>query len=337
MINWLEKALLARVAKWTLWTLMVVAASCFAMPAHAADVYKGKFSTDVQPVHPKAVSFVKFAELVKARTMGRVDITVFPSSQLGGEMETAEGLRLGSIEMGSITSSVLTSWVPELQIIDLPFLFRDDNHAAKATAWLADRLAPKFKTQGFRLLAFTINGARQPMSTFPIRKPEDVAGKKMRVIQSPLHISLWRQLGANPVPIPAPEIYTSLQTKVVDFFDNTPTNYLTFKFYEVAPYYTNLSHAYAIAAWVVSERWFEKLPTADQKVVVDTAREIVPGIHKLLAEQDKVSLAKTKELGATIISIDDKGPWQAKMAPIWEEYGKKIPGGAEMIKAIGAM
>lgn len=330
----MRKGLLARVVKGT---VMVVAAGGFAMSAYAADVSKGKFSIEVQPGHPKEVSFVKFAKLVKERTKGGVDITVFPSSQLGGEKETADGLRLGSIEMGAITTSVLASWVPELQIIDLPFLFRDDNHAAKATAWLANRLAPKFEAQGFHLLALTINGARQPMSTFPIRKPEDVAGKKMRVIQSPLHIALWRQMGANPVPIPAPEIYTSLQTKVVDFFDNTPTNYLTFKFFEVAPYYTNLSHVYAIAAWVTSERWFKKLPAAHQKVVVETAREIVPEIHQLLAEQDKVSLAKAKELGATLISIEDKKPWQAKMAPIWEEYGKKIPDGTEMIKAIGAM
>ena len=330
----MKKTLLNRIAKLA---LTVLVAGSFCISANASDVYKGKFSTDVQPGHPKVVSFEKYAGLVKNRTEGRVQITVFPSSQLGGEMETANGLRLGSIQMGSITTSVLASWIPELQVIDMPFLFRDDDHAAKAIKWLADRLAPKFAAQGFHLLAFSINGARQPMSTFPIRKPEDVVGKKMRVIQSPLHIALWKQMGANPVPIPAPEIYTSLQTGVVDFFDNTPTNYLTFKFCEVAPYYTNLSHVYAIAAWVASEQWFKKLPQADQKVVAKTAREIVPEIHKLLTEQDKASLAKTKELGATIISVDDKGPWQAKMAPIWEEYGKKIPDGAEMIKAISGM
>ena len=330
----MQTNVLSRVAKQA---LLVLAASAFAVSAYAAEVTKGKFSTDVQPGHPKAVSFEKFAGLVKERTDGRVDIAVFPSSQLGGEMETADGMRLGSVEMGSITTSVLASWVPEVQIIDLPFLFRDDDHAVKATAWLAERLAAKFEAQGFQLLAFTINGARQPMSTFPIRTPEDVVGKKMRVIQSPLHIALWKEMGANPVPIPAPEIYTSLQTGVVDFFDNTPTNYLSFKFYEVAPFYTNLSHIYAVGAWVASESWFNKLSEADQKTVIDTAREIVPEIHQLLAEQDKVSLAKTQEMGATIIAVDDKAPWQGKMAPIWEEYGEKIPDGAEMIKAISAM
>ncbi len=303
----------------------------------SAKTFKGKFSTDVPPDHPKTVSFEKFAKVVKEKTEGRVDISVYPSSQLGGEMEAAEGMRLGSIQMGSITSSVLATWIPELQVIDMPFLFKNDAHAVKGLNWLGKHLATKFDEQGFHLLAFSINGARQPMSTFPIHTPSDVEGKKMRVIQSPLHIALWKAVGANPVPIPAPEIYTSLQTGVVDFFDNTPTNYLALKFHEVAPYYTNLSHVYAVGAWVVSKRWFDKLSDADQKVIEDSAVATVPEIHILLTKQDKEALEKTAAKGATIIIDVDKKPWQEKMAPIWEEFGAKIPGGTEMMKAISAL
>lgn len=312
-----------------------MACSAFSPLTAAAVVQQGKFSIDVPPGHPKTVSFEKFAAAVKDKTAGRVDISVFPSSQLGGEMETAEGIRLNSIQMGSITSSVLASWIPELQIIDMPFLFRDDEHASKAINWLANRLAGKFDAQGFHLLGFSINGARQPMSTFPIRTPADVVGKKMRVIQSPLHIALWKAVGANPVSIPAPEIYVSLQTRVVDFFDNTPTNYFSMKFSEVAPYYTNLSHVYAIGAWVVSKKWFDALSPADQKALTDTAKATIPEIHKLLAAQDKASLEKAKGLGATIIDHVDKKPWQEKMAPIYKEFGSKIPDGEAMMKAIG--
>ena len=305
--------------------------------AFAANVHKGKFSTDVPPGHPKTVSFEKFAGIVKDKTAGRVDISIFPSSQLGGEMEAAEGMRLGSIQMGSITSSVLATWIPELQVIDMPFLFKNDEHANKGLNWLAGHLSKKFDEQGFHLLGFSINGARQPMSTFAIHTPQDVEGKKMRVIQSPLHIALWKAVGANPVPIPAPEIYTSLQTGVVDFFDNTPTNYLALKFHEVAPFYTNLSHVYAVGAWVASKRWFDKLSPEDQKVVEETAKSTVPEIHQLLAQQDKEALETTAKRGATIINDVDKKPWQEKMAPIWEEFGKKIPGGSEMMKAISEL
>ena len=299
-----------------------------------AKTFKGKFSTDVPPDHPKTVSFEKFAKIVKEKTDGRVAISVYPSSQLGGEMEAAEGMRLGSIQMGSITSSVLATWIPELQIIDMPFLFKNDQHAVKGLDWLGKHLASKFDEQGFHLLGFSINGARQPMSTFAIRTPADVEGKKMRVIQSPLHIALWKAVGANPVPIPAPEIYTSLQTGVVDFFDNTPTNYLALKFHEVAPYYTNLSHVYAIGAWVVSKRWFDKLSDADQKIIEETATATVPEIHQMLHKQDKEALEITAEKGATIIMDVDKKPWQEKMAPIWDEFGAKIPDGKNMMKQI---
>ncbi len=139
-----------------------------------------------------------------------------------------------------MTSSVLANWVPDVQVLDLPFIFRNEEHAIKANALLKSKLGNKFEAQGFHLLGFSVNGARELISTFPIEKPEDVKGKKMRVIQSPIHIDMWKAVGANPVPIPAPEIYTSLQNKVVDYFDNTTTNYYTFRFYEVAKNFTKL-------------------------------------------------------------------------------------------------
>lgn len=104
---------------------------------------------------------------------------------LGGEADVAQGIRLGSIQMGILTSSVLTSWVPQVQVLDLPFLVESDAQAAAIDAPPTAKLAPDFAKQGFHLLAFSINGARNLMSTFPIDKPADVSGKKMRVIQSP--------------------------------------------------------------------------------------------------------------------------------------------------------
>lgn len=325
-------------------TKLVLAAGLFAVSiyagpiaAQADTVYKAKFSSEVHDDHPKVIAFRKFADLVKERTNDEVQVTVFPANQLGGEMEAAEGIKLGSVQMGALTTSVLTPWVPELQVIDLPFIFRNDEHVFAASEYLVDRLSPNFEAQGFKLLGFTLNGARQPMSTFPIKTPEDIKGKKMRVIQSPLHVSLWKSVGANPVPIPAPEIYTSLQTGVVDFFDNTPTNYLTYKFHEVAPFYTDLSHIYALGAWIVDKQWFDKLPEAHQKVVMDTAVEILPELHTSLKAMDKAALDETVKRGATVIPVEDKAPWQKLMLPIWDDYGKKIPGGEEMIKDIGAL
>jgi tripartite ATP-independent periplasmic transporter solute receptor, DctP family len=297
----------------------------------AAKVSKAKFNIDVPADQPKAVGFQQFADTVRTKTDGRVDITIFPSSQLGGEAETAEGMKLNSIQMGSITTSVLASWIPELQILDMPFLFTSDEKADAGIAWLAEYLAADFEKQGFHLIGFSINGARNPMSTFPIRNPEDVSGKKMRVIQSPIHIALWKAVGANPVSIPANEIYTSLQTKVVDYFDNTPTNYFAMKFYEVAPYYTKLNHVYAIAAWVCSNDWWKSLSAADQAVITETAKTTVAYIESELRAQDEIALQKAAEKGSTIITDADLSRWAEKMQPVWAEFAPSIPRSEEML------
>ncbi len=213
----------------------VIATGLWTVGVATAQDYTARLSLDVQEGNPKYVAADNFAKAVAKATDGAVEFKIFANSLLGGEAESAEGMRLGSIQGGIITSSIFATWIPEVQVLDLPFLFRDDAHAVAANPVLTERLVDKFDDQGFHLLGFSINGARQPMSTFPIDKPADVSGKKMRVIQSPVHIALWEAVGAKPVPIPAAEVYNSMQTGVVDFFDNTATNYLTFKFFEVAP------------------------------------------------------------------------------------------------------
>ena len=204
-------------------------------------------------------------------------------------------------------------------------IFRNEDHALKANALLKERLGKKFEAQGFHLLGFSVNGARELISTFPIEKPEDVKGKKMRVIQSPIHIDMWKAVGANPVPIPAPEIYTSLQNKVVDYFDNTTTNYYTFRFYEVAKNFTKLDHIFAMATWIVDAKWWARLPKADQDAIEKSAAEIQLLIPELLAKTDDAALAKTVEQGAKVIIVKDKTPWQKAMAPVWDQYSAKIP------------
>lgn len=175
------------------------------------------------------------------------------------------------------------------------------------------------------------------MSTFPILTPEDVRGKKMRVIQNPIHIALWRQVGANPVPIPAPEVYNAMQTGVVDYFDNTATNYLTFKFYEVAPHYTNLSHVYAMGAWVVAKSFWDGLPPAHQAVLTGAATDAQALVAPMQAVRDEQALAETVAKGATIHQVDDKEAWRALMAPVWAQFAPTIPNAEATIAAINAI
>lgn len=305
-------------------------------PTLAADV-TARLSIDVQEGHPKHAAAEQFAKAVSDGTQGAVKIKVFANGLLGGEAESAEGIRLGSVQMGIITSSVFATWVPDVQVLDLPFLFRDDAHAMAANPVLTARLADQFTGQGFHLLGFSINGARQLMSKFPIEKPEDVRGKKMRVIQSPIHVALWQAVGTNPVPIPAAEVYNSMQTGVVDFFDNTATNYLTFRFYEVAPHYTNLSHVYAMGTWVVSDAWWKKLSADQQVVVTKAALQTQADLVPLQQARDQKALAETVALGATIHEVADKEVWRSLMQPVWAQFTPSIPNADTTIKAIEAI
>jgi tripartite ATP-independent transporter DctP family solute receptor len=270
---------------------------------------------------------------VSQRTNGEVEVQIFANAQLGGERDVAEGMQLGTVQGSPITLAVLSNWVPEGQVFDLPFVFRDETHAANVYMGpIGDALAEKHTSKGFRVLGFWLNGSRHPMGRFPINAPTDVKGKKMRVIQSPLHVGLWQTLGAIPTPMAAPEIYNALQTGVIDFFDNSKGSYWSFKFFEVAPYFTDLGHIYAIGAFTLSEKFWQQLPADHQKVVRETAREVIPYQDDLLLKAEIESMKNAVERG-TIVTTPDKKPWQDAMEPVWAEWAPKV-GGMDAIRAI---
>ncbi|WP_136064281.1 TRAP transporter substrate-binding protein [Modicisalibacter radicis] len=315
-------------------SLLTALALAIGSASAMAAEYNAKLSLDVPENNTKYVAAQQFADLVRERTDDNVDIQLFANSVLGGETESAEGIRLGSVQMGIITSSVLTSWVPEVQVLDLPYLIDDEEQATALSEPLTKELSPNFEKQGFHLLGFSVNGIRQLMSSFPIHSIDDIQGKKMRVIQSPLHVEAWRAAGANPTPIPAPEIYNAMQTGVIDFFDNTATNYLTNRFYEVAPYYVKTDHIFAMGTWVVSQSWWQRLPEDYQQAITQAAQEVQAELPAMRRKDDQAALDETVADGATIIEIEDKGPWKEAMKPVRDEFTKKIPNGEALVSLI---
>ena len=292
-----------------------------------------KMGTVVNESHPNTVALVRFGQLIKERTNGQVEVKVFPNSQLGGEKEMAEGMRLGSVQGGPINVSVLGSWVPEGQLFNLPFVFRNDDHAYRVYMGpIGKKLAEKYVPHGFRVLGYWVNGVRHPMGKFPILVPSDVKGKKMRVIQSNLHIDVWKLVGANPTPIAWPEVFNSVQTGVVDFLDNSKSTYWSAKLYEVAPHITHLGHIYSLGAFTLAENFWQKLTPAQQEVFRKSAEEVIPFQNHLLSYNDEMALAKAVAAGATA-SVADKKPWAEAMLPIWEQWAPKV-GGMEMIQAV---
>lgn len=328
---------LFRAAFQTLLSSLAVAAFALAgtgLPGPAAaQKLVAKMGTVVNESHPNTVAMARLGQLVSRRTGGSVEIQVFPSAQLGGEKEMAEGIRLGSVQGAIINLSVLSGWVPEGQLFDLPFIFRDDDHVYAVTQGAVGKdLAKLYEPHGFHVLGYWINGVRHPLSSFPVEKPADVAGKKMRVIQSPLHIDVWKTVGANPTPISWPETFNAVQTGVVDFLDNSKSTYWSAKLYEVAPHFTELGHIYSIGALVVGTNFWGKMSSDQQAAFQASADDAVRFENHLLGYNDDQALAKAVQAGATI-HTPDKAPWQKAMLPIWEQWAPKV-GGMEMIQRV---
>ena len=285
-----------------------------------------KYSHLGTEIHPAHISAMAFAAAVAKGTNGSVEVQIFPNAQLGGEREVAEGMLIGSVQGQPLTLAVLGNWVPEGQLFELPFLFRDDQHALSVmSSPLADEMAEKYPAKGFRVLGFPLGGIRHLMAKFPINLPADIKGKKMRTIQSPMHITLWQTLGAIPTPLPPGEIYNAMQTGVIDFFDNAKSSYWDMKWYEVAPYLTELGHIYTFSAFTIAERFWQQLTPEEQKVVRDAARETTVRHSKLVLDDDVAALKKAVEKGTKVI-VPDRKPWQAAMTPIWNQFGGRVGG-----------
>jgi TRAP-type C4-dicarboxylate transport system substrate-binding protein len=178
-------------------------------------------------------------------------------------------MRIGSLEAASYTLSVFSTWVPLASVFDMPFIFRDDAHAFAAYSGApGQKLAEAFPAAGLPRARLLPRRGAQRVRHFPVLKPEDVKWPQMRTLQSPLHLQIWSSMGANPTPIPAPEIYNALQTKVVEIADNTATNYVNEKVVRGrAALLDHRAHLRAIGAMFLSERWFQRQKPEHQKVL----------------------------------------------------------------------
>lgn len=311
----------------------MVAVAAALMPASAGAAIVARIGDVVDANHPNTLGLQRLASIVKDKTHGAVDIQVFPNSQLGGEKDMADGMRLGSVQGGDINVSVLSSWVPEGQLFDLPFIFKDPEQAYRVCSGpIGQALAKKYEPYGFHVLGFWINGIRYIMSKTPIVKPQDVRGLKMRVIESPLHIALWRMLGADPTPLAFTETYNALQTGVVDFTDNSISTYYDARLYEVAPNLSMTGHIYSIGAILFADSFWKKLTKEQQDIIADAVKEVIPYQNKLIEQSDQEALKKAEAAGAKVHQVD-QAVWQKAMAPIWQQWAPKV-GGMAAIDAV---
>jgi tripartite ATP-independent transporter DctP family solute receptor len=323
----------------TLLSALAAAALLAAAPAAAQPKVTIKlgiaFGTET---HPIVIAATRWAQLVRERSAGEIEIQIFPGGQLGGEVEMLEGLRLGSLQAALVEMGATSGWVPQGAVFSLPFLFRDDDHLFRTySGAVGAKIAGYFPAKGFRLMGFWTSGARHPMGKFKIEKPEDVAGKKMRTMQVQLHLDAWKAVNANPTPMPFPEVMNALQTGTIDYFDSIGSSYWDLKVYEVAPHMSVLGHIYAVFTVAVAEPWFQRLSPAHQRILTSSFQELAPFEHHLISYYNAVGPDRAAKAGATVTYVRDKTAWQARMKPLWEAWGNFVPDGKALYEEILAV
>ncbi len=282
---------------------------------------------------PETKIWRRIAETLNRTAPGRFDLRIVGNAALGGEKEVAEGVRLGSVQASLSTVSALSGWVPDSQILDLPFLFKDRGHLRRVLAGpLGAELRGKFEAQNFVVLGFINYGARHLLAKEAITTPEGVKGKRIRVIQSPLHTELWSGLGAYPTPIPIPETYNALKTGVVDCMDLTKSAYVGFKLHEVVPYLVETGHIWASGVIYVAAPFWKSLSADDRAAIATAAAEGVGYFDDLIVADEDASMARAKAEGGKVVQPEDRSAWEAGARKVWASFAPKL-GGIEKIEA----
>ncbi len=278
-----------------------------------------------------------FAKLVKERSNGEINIQVFPSSQLGNQRDLVEGLGLGTVDMTLTGTAVLGNFVPEVAVFDLPFLFRDVNHAYKALDTVGMDLAKKGEANGMITLAIWENGVRHMTNNKrPIKTPDDMKGLKVRVMEQPIYIDMMKALGASPTPMAMSELYTALQKGVIDGQENPLGHIATKRFNEVQKYLSLTGHTYASEPLLISSMAWNKLTPEQQQILKKAAEDTRDWERQLCRDLEGKYLDQIKNAGTTEVNDNvDKEAFAKATKPAWDNYVKRF--GDKNIKAIQAI
>ena len=288
------------------------------------------------PVH-KAMQF--WVDTLKKSTDGRVIIKIYPGGQLGGEKELIEQLQMGTLDLTKVSSAGLEAFVPQMKVLGMPYLFRSKEHKWKVlNSAVGKELLDAGSDRGLVGIGFYEAGERSFYTKGgPIKTPADLKNLKIRVIKSPMAISLLKTLGASPTPISWGELYTALQQGTVDGAENNSPSFVSARHYEVCKYYFLDKHTSPMDVVMAGKKAWDKLTEADKVVMIKTYDISVEYQRQLWAEVVKENFALLDSVGVQVI-IPDQTPFIEAVKPMHEEYAKDEVIGPylEKIKAIKA-
>ena len=267
-----------------------------------------------------------FAREVEQRTQGRYKVQTFYSAALGAERESVEGVQLGTLDMTLTSTGPLPNFVPEVAILDIPFLFRDYAHArAVLDGPIGQELLAKFPAKGMVGLAWAENGFRHMTnSKHPVNAPEDLKGLKMRTMENPIHIEAYRQFGILPTPMAFTEVFTALQQGTVDGQENPLSVITAAKLDQVQKYLTLTGHVYSPAVFLMNKARWDSLAQADQRAFLEAAREGVKANRARVDEDERKAVAELRAKGMTVAENIDKAKFQAALAPVYADFARRF-------------
>jgi tripartite ATP-independent transporter DctP family solute receptor len=276
-----------------------------------------------------------FADAVEQSTKGQVKVRIFHSGSLSGnERELAEMAQSGAVDLAIPATTYVLGWAPSMKVFDLPYLFEGASHFKKVVQGpVGEKLAKQVEDDGLVLLGYFLPGVRSVFNNIrPINTLEDAKGLKIRSMQSPVYVEMFKSMGMLPTPLPSSELYTSLQLGVVDAGENDPASVVSWGWLDVIKYYSLDEHSISAMAVLMNKKRFDSFPSDVQKAIRDAARKAenyqLDYIEKAAAE----NLKKIEAKGVKVNRIQNKKPFQDAVKHIVAQYEKEI--GPDIVQAV---
>ncbi len=324
--------------KVTGWFLILLAAACLVYPGckrPQSDVRVLVAADDHEADYPTTQGLYKMAELVKERSNGRIVIEIRHSASAGSEKETIEKTQTGALDINRVNVNPVAQLVGEMKVLALPYIFRDEAHMHKGVDGPIGReLLDKLQAKGLVGLAYYDSGQRSFYATKPLRSMQDLQGLKIRVQKAKIMRDMVAAVGAIPMEMAFEEVYTGLQTGLIDGAENNYPSWVSKKHNEPARHYLQDGHSRVPEVILFSRKVWETLSAEDQQLIRQAAIDSVAYQRKLWDDYVDQAVQQAKDEGCTIVTDVDTAAFQKAMQPVWTEHGAGLEEWIERIQAV---
>lgn len=301
--------------------------------AQAQQKLTAKIADILSPDHPHSLTMKFYADRVKERTKGRMEIQVFHSAQLGQTKDLFMGVQTGSIEMAKMPMSFSGEWIPESKVWDLPYLFNSREDLWKV---IRSDVGKKFFTDfypkpGLAGLFWVDDGGRSIYAGKAVRKPEDLKGMKIRVQPSDIHIQSINEMGGIGTPLAFGEVYLAIQQKVLDGAENSPALFWTSKHWEVAKVYSLTEQFWSVSGFIANKKWWDGLPKDIQAEMIAAGPETEKYFLDTYIALESKAIGFLKEKGVQVITDVDKATFEKRIQPVYDNFVKKYAFGQALL------